>query len=122
MIPIPSIIFVKDNSCKYVMVNRSMADLYGTTPETMLGKTDLELAVGLWGDFEVTKLAGEGSYTIRETIAEIKDSRGDVHEISMVQVWPVKIPITWKLIPDEHWRSLKLYVRKNGIRHIQYLS
>ena len=38
----PNIIFVKDKLGKYVLVNESMAKLYDTTPNDMIGKTDLQ--------------------------------------------------------------------------------
>jgi len=50
------------------------------------------------------RLAPEGSYTIKDPIAEIRDPRGEVQEITMIQIWPVKIPITAyaeKLKPEE---------------------
>ena len=40
----PNCIFVKDRGARYTLVNRAIAELYGTTPEDMLGKTDQELA------------------------------------------------------------------------------
>jgi PAS domain S-box-containing protein/putative nucleotidyltransferase with HDIG domain len=40
----PNIIFVKDKVGKYVLVNSSMAKLYETTPDDMVGKTDLQFA------------------------------------------------------------------------------
>ncbi len=42
----PNCIFVKDWDGTYILVNRAIADLYDTTKEEMLGKTDREL-VGL---------------------------------------------------------------------------
>ena len=78
-------------------------DILGTVPEGIFDHC-IMVPFGMVGDYEVTKVAGEGSYTIRETIAEIKDSRGEVHEISMAQIWPVKIPVTAyreKLKPED---------------------
>lgn len=40
----PNCIFVKDSLGKYVLVNKSTVELYGTSTATMLGKTDLEFA------------------------------------------------------------------------------
>ncbi len=40
----PNCIFVKDQDGRYLLVNRAIAELYGTTPEEMVGKTDLEFA------------------------------------------------------------------------------
>lgn len=38
----PSLIYVKDWEGKYTLVNQAMADLYGTTTQDFLGKTDLD--------------------------------------------------------------------------------
>jgi two-component system cell cycle sensor histidine kinase/response regulator CckA len=38
----PDCIFVKDNSGRYILVNKAQAELYGTTSETLVGKTDRE--------------------------------------------------------------------------------
>lgn len=40
----PDLIFVKDSSGKYILANKAMANVYGTTPDMILNKTDLELA------------------------------------------------------------------------------
>jgi len=40
----PNCIFVKDQDGRYLLANRAIAELYGTTPEEMVGKTDLEFA------------------------------------------------------------------------------
>ena len=40
---VPNNIFVKDKKGKYLMVNSSVAELYNTTPNAMIGKTDGEL-------------------------------------------------------------------------------
>jgi len=39
----PNCIFVKDSSGRYVLANSSMAEIYQTTSQNMLGKTDLDL-------------------------------------------------------------------------------
>ncbi|MHC4606482.1 MAG: PAS domain-containing protein, partial [Planctomycetota bacterium] len=40
----PDCICVKDRDGRYLLVNRRMADLHGTTPEAMVGATDLDYA------------------------------------------------------------------------------
>ncbi|MFW6133445.1 MAG: PAS domain S-box protein [Planctomycetota bacterium] len=40
----PTLIFVKDADGRYLLANRTLADLYGTTPGQMLGRTDAEFA------------------------------------------------------------------------------
>lgn len=45
------------------------------------------------GEYTVEKIAEEGEYTINDTIAELKDREGGMHEVTMVQKWPVKVAI-----------------------------
>ncbi|MBD3289876.1 V-type ATP synthase subunit A [candidate division KSB1 bacterium] len=56
------------------------------------------------GEYTVEDIAAEGEYAIKETIAKIKDEKGNTHEISMTFNWPVKIPIEAyrdKIVPEE---------------------
>ena len=46
------------------------------------------------GNYTIKSIAEKGSYTINETIAVITDKNGNDTNITMVQKWPVKIPIT----------------------------
>lgn len=46
------------------------------------------------GHFTIAGLAPEGEYTIDHEIAVLKDEHGRKHPVTMVQRWPVKIPIT----------------------------
>jgi PAS domain S-box-containing protein len=39
---IPAFVFVKDHAGRFTLVNRSLAEAYGTTPENLLGRTDAE--------------------------------------------------------------------------------
>ncbi|MFH1038546.1 MAG: V-type ATP synthase subunit A [PVC group bacterium] len=78
-------------------------DVLGTVPEGIFEHC-IMVPFGLKSEYETVTLAPPGSYTIRETIAEIKDGRGQIHPVTMVQVWPVKIPIAAyqeKLKPGE---------------------
>ena len=45
----------------------------------------------------------EGSFTVTDIVAQIKDKNGETHEISMIQKWPVRImrPYKEKLPPKE---------------------
>ncbi len=45
------------------------------------------------GRFTIKKISPEGSYKINDTIAVVEDAKGVEHLVSMVQKWPVKIPI-----------------------------
>ncbi len=46
------------------------------------------------GPWEVEWIAAAGEYGLTETIARLTDESGQTKEVSMVQSWPVKIPIT----------------------------
>ncbi|NGX32981.1 MAG: V-type sodium ATPase catalytic subunit A [Candidatus Anoxychlamydiales bacterium] len=45
------------------------------------------------GELEVTWVAKNGSYTIEETIVKAKDATGKEINISMLQKWPIKMPL-----------------------------
>ncbi len=58
----------------------------------------------LQGEAEVKKIASAGQYTIVEVMAQLKTDNGKTLDQTMVQTWPVKIPIkayTQKLKPVE---------------------
>ena len=46
------------------------------------------------GIYTLKSLRPAGSYTIAETIAELVDEAGTIHEVTMQQKWPVKRPVT----------------------------
>ncbi|MDD5573238.1 MAG: V-type ATP synthase subunit A, partial [Candidatus Hydrothermia bacterium] len=45
----------------------------------------------------------EGAFIVDETIAKIKDSNGEQHDIQMMQKWPVRVPRPYKekYLPEE---------------------
>jgi V/A-type H+-transporting ATPase subunit A len=45
------------------------------------------------GTFTIKTIVGKGEYTINETIAVLTGSDGQEYPVTMVQKWPVKIPI-----------------------------
>lgn len=47
----------------------------------------------LKGEYTLKSIVAEGEYKIEDTIAVISNSNGDEIEISMIQRWPVKIPM-----------------------------
>ncbi len=44
--------------------------------------------------YTVEKVTQEGSYTVDQTVAVLKDDKGQSHPVTMVQKWPVKRAIT----------------------------
>ena len=67
-------------------------DTLGTVPEKMF-KHRIMAPFYFQEELEVVEIASNGKYTIAQTIAKLKDGTGKLHEIKMVQTWPVKIPI-----------------------------
>jgi V/A-type H+-transporting ATPase subunit A len=47
----------------------------------------------LTGRLTVEEIAVAGAYTVTDPIAKLKSATGALHEVSMMQRWPVKIPI-----------------------------
>jgi len=43
---------------------------------------------------EVVEVAAKGIYKVKDTVAKLKDASGKIHDVTMFQVWPVKVPIT----------------------------
>ena len=64
--------------------------VYATVPETKVINHKLMLQPDLSGT--VIEAAESGSYGIHDTIARIKDERGDIHELKLYQRWPIRTP------------------------------
>ncbi len=47
----------------------------------------------LAGKYTVERISDAGDYTIEDTIATLKDESGNTHDVTMMQRWPVKVPI-----------------------------
>lgn len=47
----------------------------------------------LSGPWRVLELAPAGTYRVDEVIARLGNTRGETHEVTMLQRWPVKVPI-----------------------------
>ncbi|MCC8089495.1 MAG: V-type ATP synthase subunit A [Rikenellaceae bacterium] len=45
-------------------------------------------------EYMVDNVVDAGKYKVTDTIAVLTDSKGEKHNVSMIQKWPVKIPIT----------------------------
>ena len=68
------------------------ADLLGTVPEGVFTHR-IMVPFNMYGFYRIASIKGAGSYTIRETIAELEDDKGNRFPISMSFNWPVKRPI-----------------------------
>ncbi len=51
------------------------------------------LPFSMFGEYELTYVADSGRYTIEEVIAKAKDKEGKEYNITMLQKWPVKLPL-----------------------------
>ncbi|GHU17229.1 V-type ATP synthase alpha chain [Spirochaetia bacterium] len=68
------------------------ADTLGTVPEGAFTHR-IMVPFNLYGTYTVSSIKSAGSYNIREIIAELKDEKGNTHEVKMSFNWPVKRPV-----------------------------
>jgi len=75
-------------------------DKLGVIQETSIVSHYIMVPIGLEGEIESIE---EGSFKVTDTIAKIKDKEDKVHEIQMLQRWPVRKmrPFREKLPPKE---------------------
>jgi V/A-type H+-transporting ATPase subunit A len=64
----------------------------GTVPEGIF-EHRIMVPFSMRGTYTVEKIADAGTYKVTDVIAGLKDEKGTVHEVTMLQRWPVKIPI-----------------------------
>ncbi|MDR2425147.1 MAG: V-type ATP synthase subunit A [Prevotellaceae bacterium] len=62
------------------------------------------------GDFTIKSIVPAGAYTINNVIAVVSDGNAD-HEITMVQKWPVKLPVTCYRNKPRPFRIMETGVR-----------
>ena len=63
---------------------------YASCPETSAITHYCLLAPDLSG--EVVEVKPDGQYSVNETVLKLKDSSGTVHDITLCQKWPIRIP------------------------------
>lgn len=68
------------------------ADWLGNVKENWLDHK-IMVPFKLEGEYTVVSVASEGEYTIKDTIAVLKDESGEEYSITMTQRWPVKVAI-----------------------------
>ncbi len=77
-------------------------DRVGQVPEGIF-KHYIMTPFDLHGEWEITEITAAGKYKIAAAMAKIKNKKGEERRVSMVQSWPVKIPITAykeKILPE----------------------
>ena len=67
-------------------------DTIGTVPEGMF-EHRIMVPFNLRGKWTVEKVTAAGEYTVEEVVAVIKDDKGNSKECTIMQLWPVKMPI-----------------------------
>ena len=65
----------------------------GTVPEGIF-KHRIMVPFAMQGAFTVKSVANTGKYQVEDEIAVITDENGHDHGVTMLQRWPVKLPIT----------------------------
>ena len=65
----------------------------GTVPEGIF-EHRVMVPFNFDGRYTVESISAAGEFTVSEVIAQLKDSDGKTHDITMLQRWPVKLPIT----------------------------
>lgn len=79
------------------------SDRLGHVPEGIF-KHYIMLPFAYQGTWEITEIAPKGVYKLSDTMAKVRNSKGEERIVTMVQEWPVKIPISCykeKLMPVE---------------------
>jgi len=67
-------------------------DALGTVPESEF-EHRIMVPFGLAGAWTVRSVVAAGSYTVEEVVATLEGAKGQSVEVSMLQRWPVKVPI-----------------------------
>ncbi|MFC1498308.1 V-type ATP synthase subunit A [Verrucomicrobiota bacterium] len=68
------------------------AETLGTVPEGIF-EHRIMVPFALRGTYTVEEIAKAGTYKVDKVIAKLKDDKGTVHEVKMLQRWPVKMAI-----------------------------
>jgi V/A-type H+-transporting ATPase subunit A len=79
------------------------ADTLGTVPEGSFVHR-IMVPFNLYGSYTVVSVKGAGTYTIRDTVAELRDEKGNTFPVTMSFHWPVKRPVDCfeeRLKPEE---------------------
>ena len=63
------------------------------------------------GEYTVASVAAEGEYTINDIVATLKDKEGEIHNVTMVQKWPVKLAVKAYKSKPRPFRLLETGVR-----------
>lgn len=94
----------------------SAGDWLGEVPENWIPHK-IMVPFDMEGKYTVKSIAAKGNYKLTDTIATLEDAEAKLHEVNMVQYWPVKLPIrAYKEKP----RPFKMM--ETGVRTIDTLN
>ena len=94
----------------------SAGEWIGEVPESWIAHK-IMVPFSFPGEYTIKSITPEGDYTILDNIAVLTDTKGNEHNVTMQQTWPVKIPIkTYKDKP----RPFRLM--ETGVRTIDTLN
>ena len=65
----------------------------GTVPESIF-EHRIMVPFDLSGNLRVTEIASSGSYAVDHVVAKVTDEKRREHAVTMIQRWPIKVPIT----------------------------
>lgn len=86
------------------------ADWLGNVKENWLDHK-IMVPFSMKGEFTVVSVAPEGEYTIKDTIAVVKDETGKEYPLTMTQKWPVKVAIRNYVDKPRPFRQMETGVR-----------
>jgi len=86
------------------------ADWLGNVKENWLDHK-IMVPFGMKGEYTVVSVAAAGEYTIKDTIAVVKDAAGKEYPLTMVQKWPVKVAIRNYVDKPRPFRQMETGVR-----------
>ena len=70
--------------------NLNGGDIYAECPETTIIRHKCMVPPNLSGT--VTKVYPNGKYTVNDTVIELQDKKGEVHQLTLCQKWPIRTP------------------------------
>ena len=67
-------------------------DTLGTVPEGVFTHR-IMVPFRLLGKWTVESVSAAGEHVVEDVVAKLKNDKGETQDVTMVQTWPVKMPI-----------------------------